>query len=540
MRRTGPRLGRPSRRPSPRRDDAPTSGSVRSSSGAPRSATIDSCHSSTRLNSPPSPGPGHRRASRPALIADNICTEGIPDLTALPRMTRLVFERGAVIMLGGENSPCTIAGAMVGRRSTAPPRGVPQGGHATSRRDRLGRASRASVASRASTVRPTSPPCTSPGAIRRTHLGCLVMGRIRSTMSSLAQNWSMTQKVLHGAPARGGRPVPGAPASSWRSRSACCSTGSRRSCWPSRPACSRPPSGSAAGRCGRPTSRSTGSQAQRQPSSSRIRGGNWAVTPAVAVNKSQDIITRVVGKPGVVLVSEGPSSRVVPLLANERKKTARWLPEVPIYEIQVGNDEGQVPLLKLQTALNKLPRNLRGGEITDIRDDSTPSATPRTPCPSPRARCRRAPVRSAASARRQLAARARPTEPTARSCRPAAVGVHHHGRDHQADEDRSQDHPPQAQPRPVDPHDLQAERPADRRTSRQPGEHDHLGGEDGQGRHRATRRPVGAPPEQQQRHPDRDQPSRCRERRAPPPARRSGHRSPRIHGDRAARTPRPP
>jgi MOSC domain-containing protein YiiM len=49
----------------------------------------------------------------PGLIADNICTEGIPDLTSLPRMTRLVFGSGAVLMLGGENSPCTIAGAMV-------------------------------------------------------------------------------------------------------------------------------------------------------------------------------------------------------------------------------------------------------------------------------------------------------------------------------------------------------------------------------------------------------------------------------------------
>ena len=124
-----------------------------------------------------------------------------------------------------------------------------------------------------------------------------------------------------------------------------------------------------------------------------LRGGNWLVTPAVSVNKNQDIITRVVGKPGVVLVSEGPSSRVVPLLANERKRTARWLPEVPIYEIQVGNDEGQVPL-KNSRSLNKLPRNLRGGEITEIRRrlDALGNAARR--CPSPRARCRRAPARS--------------------------------------------------------------------------------------------------------------------------------------------------
>jgi hypothetical protein len=49
----------------------------------------------------------------PGLLADNVCTQGIPDLTGLPRMTRLVFEGGAVVMLGGENLPCTIAGAMV-------------------------------------------------------------------------------------------------------------------------------------------------------------------------------------------------------------------------------------------------------------------------------------------------------------------------------------------------------------------------------------------------------------------------------------------
>ena len=49
----------------------------------------------------------------PGLIADNICTQGISHLTSLPRMSRLVFSGGAVIMLGGENLPCTIAGAMV-------------------------------------------------------------------------------------------------------------------------------------------------------------------------------------------------------------------------------------------------------------------------------------------------------------------------------------------------------------------------------------------------------------------------------------------
>jgi len=57
----------------------------------------------------------------PGVIADNICTEGITDLTALPGLTRLVFEGGAVIVTGGENTPCTIAGQMVSDRYGHPP-----------------------------------------------------------------------------------------------------------------------------------------------------------------------------------------------------------------------------------------------------------------------------------------------------------------------------------------------------------------------------------------------------------------------------------
>ena len=53
-------------------------------------------------------------AIAPGLLADNICTDGLTELTQLPRMTRLVFDGGAVLMLGGENFPCTIAGALVG------------------------------------------------------------------------------------------------------------------------------------------------------------------------------------------------------------------------------------------------------------------------------------------------------------------------------------------------------------------------------------------------------------------------------------------
>ncbi len=62
----------------------------------------------------------------PGTIADNICTEGLPDLTDLPLMTRLIFPSGASIMTGGVNSPCTIAGAMVGAKYGTPAHHFPK------------------------------------------------------------------------------------------------------------------------------------------------------------------------------------------------------------------------------------------------------------------------------------------------------------------------------------------------------------------------------------------------------------------------------
>ena len=62
----------------------------------------------------------------PGTIAENITTEGIAALTSLPRMTRLVFPSGAVIMLGGANAPCTIAGGLVAREYGSRPEAFPK------------------------------------------------------------------------------------------------------------------------------------------------------------------------------------------------------------------------------------------------------------------------------------------------------------------------------------------------------------------------------------------------------------------------------
>ncbi|MFM8239571.1 MAG: DUF4191 domain-containing protein [Actinomycetota bacterium] len=112
--------------------------------------------------------------------------------------------------------------------------------------------------------------------------------------------------------------------------------------------------------------------------------GNWSVTPAVAVTRNSDIVSRVVGRCGVVLVAEGPTTRVQHMLANERKKTARWLPEVPIYEIQVGIEPDQVRIGKLQKELTRLPRALRPAEVNDIRRRLDALTAREAPVPIPK------------------------------------------------------------------------------------------------------------------------------------------------------------
>jgi hypothetical protein len=94
--------------------------------------------------------------------------------------------------------------------------------------------------------------------------------------------------------------------------------------------------------------------------------GNWTVTPAVAANRNMDIVHRAVGRPGVVLVGEGSPARLPSLLAAEKKKVARVAYEVPIYDFQVGDGEGQVPIRKLQRKVMRLPRNLKGPAVADL------------------------------------------------------------------------------------------------------------------------------------------------------------------------------
>ncbi|MDR2748871.1 MAG: DUF4191 domain-containing protein [Bifidobacteriaceae bacterium] len=101
-------------------------------------------------------------------------------------------------------------------------------------------------------------------------------------------------------------------------------------------------------------------------SSINIGGFSFEENPVAINGKFHDLVFRGVGRPGVVLVSEGPSARVRPMLENERKKIARILPNVPVIKIECGNAPGQVPLKKLKKTIVRQKVSLTKAELQEI------------------------------------------------------------------------------------------------------------------------------------------------------------------------------
>ncbi len=94
--------------------------------------------------------------------------------------------------------------------------------------------------------------------------------------------------------------------------------------------------------------------------------GDWRVTSGAAGTRELDAVHRVLGRPGIVLVGEGNPHRVRGLLAQEKKRLSRVVGDAPIYDVVVGDEEGQVPLRKLSAHVMKLPRNLDGAEVNAL------------------------------------------------------------------------------------------------------------------------------------------------------------------------------
>jgi uncharacterized protein DUF4191 len=92
----------------------------------------------------------------------------------------------------------------------------------------------------------------------------------------------------------------------------------------------------------------------------------WKTEPMIAFTKQQDVVTRLVGPPGIVLIGEGSVNRLRPLMASERRKHERVASDTPIHEVYVGDGEGQVPLRRLVKSVTRLGRNQKPAQMTDV------------------------------------------------------------------------------------------------------------------------------------------------------------------------------
>lgn len=98
-----------------------------------------------------------------------------------------------------------------------------------------------------------------------------------------------------------------------------------------------------------------------------LRGAWITQDKPVRVNaRHQDMVFRAIGKPGVVLVAEGPKSRTAKLARDAERDVHHVSREVPVTILFVGDGEGQVPLSKLERTVKRLPSKISRAEVSAL------------------------------------------------------------------------------------------------------------------------------------------------------------------------------
>lgn len=85
--------------------------------------------------------------------------------------------------------------------------------------------------------------------------------------------------------------------------------------------------------------------------------------PVAVSPRTQDAVYRAVGKPGVVLIGEGPRSRTKRMLEDEQRNVKRIVPNVPVHIIHVGPDADSVPLEKLPKSITRIKKAISKAEV---------------------------------------------------------------------------------------------------------------------------------------------------------------------------------
>lgn len=116
---------------------------------------------------------------------------------------------------------------------------------------------------------------------------------------------------------------------------------------------------------------------------SMLNKKRWSYSLAVAFNKQMDLVHRVVGRQGIILIGEGKTQRLTQMLKSEKRKHESIAYGVPVQTVIVGNEEDQIPLAKLQKHLETMPRVIPAAEVTEVitRTRALDAIRPKAPMP---------------------------------------------------------------------------------------------------------------------------------------------------------------
>lgn len=98
------------------------------------------------------------------------------------------------------------------------------------------------------------------------------------------------------------------------------------------------------------------------------RGWNVEDEPVQMDPRSQKMVFRASGRPGIAIVAEDSSSISMKLMEKERRNIRRVLQHdnVPVHQIVVGDGEGEVALHKLPTYMQRMKKQLTKAEAAQV------------------------------------------------------------------------------------------------------------------------------------------------------------------------------
>ncbi|QIK72902.1 DUF4191 family protein [Propioniciclava coleopterorum] len=122
-----------------------------------------------------------------------------------------------------------------------------------------------------------------------------------------------------------------------------------------------------------------------------LNNKKYSYDMGINANRQMDMVHRVVGPMGIVLIGEGSAGRVREMLNGEQRKHEQVSFGTPVTTLVLGNAGGQMKLGDLQKHIEKLPKALQPFQVAEVKqriralDAVRPKAPlPKGPMPTPK------------------------------------------------------------------------------------------------------------------------------------------------------------